>query len=505
MSRDLRTSQRASFGTMGFTRRQMLRVMGLASAAGSVALGSEAYAQSSPPSAPQNVRIGSGEPTPAPTALNARAVLTAGDLRFVGFIRFPSSVGNLWYTHPSLAMRTVAGNRRAFIFGNIPTDNSPVYEFDLPDAPPQQSLESAPTAILRKNWGEIQAGRTLTGGDSRAMGGLYWDASRNALWWSYGAGYVPTSHHPTIGATILNDQSGTFQSYGPWRTQWTSQRTRGAFASLPSAFASAYTAGNSVGVMSHQASGNATSPFGAILSAIKLPDPTSTPPDTVGSTHFTCANQGIILHDLDHPQSRDARYKVCGWNVRYDCSKGTYITPGTQVFGGPEPSAGENDTMNACVWVDLPDKHGLLYFGQLVTTPAGYRASGDPDGLVHMGYGDLGATAKPGSCCHGQDDPFWQATGPFAHYRVPMGWIYNPTDLIASAQGQAALWSRTPATSFQWKSLVPQLADRYASFVWGAGAVFDAPTRRIYALLAHHDTVTSPPWSRPVLMVFEVT
>ena len=53
-----------------------------------------------------------------------------------------------------------------------------------------------------------------------------------------------------------------------------------------------------------------------------------------------------------------------------------------------DKAAGQDDSMLSCAWIDLPDKHGLLYFGQLVTTPVGYTAPGDPDGFVHMWYGD---------------------------------------------------------------------------------------------------------------------
>jgi hypothetical protein len=169
--------------------------------------------------------------------------------------------------------------------------------------------------------------------------------------------------------------------------------------------------------------------------------------------------------------------------------------------------------MNCGVWVDLPDKHGLIYFGQLVTTPVGYRAPGDADGLVHMWYGDPDHASKTGStvagysdhkCCHGQDDPWWQATGTAAHYRVPMAWIYNPDHLIDTAQGRAALWSRTPTSTFQVKTLAPELNSRYPAGVFGAGAVFDPTTRRIYVVLAKHDAVSAAPNPRPVVMVFQV-
>jgi hypothetical protein len=161
--------------------------------------------------------------------------------------------------------------------------------------------------------------------------------------------------------------------------------------------------------------------------------------------------------------------------------------------------------MTSCAWIDLPDKHGLLYFGHLVTTPEGYVAPGDPDGFVHEWYGAplRNDGSAPKTCCHGQDDPFWQATGPGAHYRVPMGWIYNPDDLVATAQKKADLWSRTPTSTFQWRKYVPSLNPRYPSGMW-AGSVFDKVNRRLYALLSRHDEITVPPNPRPVILVFDV-
>jgi hypothetical protein len=257
--------------------------------------------------------------------------------------------------------------------------------------------------------------------------------------------------------------------------------------------------------MASQSSGNGTSPFGAILSGIELPDPARTPPDVASNTHWTIANHGLILHDLAHRQVRDTKFKTCGWAVKYDCREGAVLKTNPGLFGGADPAAGENDTMSSCVWIDLPDKHGLLYFGQLVTTPDGYTAPGDPDGYVHMWYGAPIRTdgSAPLTCCHGQDDPFWQATGPGAHYRVQMGWIYNPTDLVATASKKADLWSRTPTETFQWRSLAPSLNSRYPSGAL-SGAAFDAQTRRIYVVLRHHDKISVPPNARPVLAVFDV-
>jgi hypothetical protein len=110
--------------------------------------------------------------------------------------------------------------------------------------------------------------------------------------------------------------------------------------------------------------------------------------------------------------------------------------------------------------------------------------------------------SAPKTCCHGQDDPYWQATGPGAHYRVQMGWIYNPDDLVTTATRKADLWSRTPTSTFQLKSRGSAFDRRYPA---GAltGAAFDSQTRRIYAAIKQ-DAITVAPNSRPVIAVFDV-
>ena len=476
----------------GVTRRQALStIIGLGAAA--LPLTRSVLEAGQTPAPPRNLRI--------VTSPSSGRLLTPNDLRFAGFYRYPADAGLLYWASCGLTMRRKDGVARLFIQGDH-TEGYPVIELAIPDAAPNPSLGAAPMLSTLRNWGPVPKAQIQTGGSGGfILGGLAWDETRNALWWNYGDAYVPVQHHPNVSATILNDANGTTQSYGPWRTKWVAQRTLGAFCQIPPAFASAYTGGNQIGVMAHMSSGAINSPWGASLSALVLPNPTSTPPDSTSNTHVTIDNRGIILHDADHRQSRDTRYKHEDFNVKYDCAAGVKMTAGTAEWGGPDLGAGTGDTMSACAWVDLPDKQGLLYFGQLVTTPAGYSAPGDPDGMVHMGYAAL--PGSPPQCCHGQTDPFFQATGPWAHYRVPMGWIYNPDDLAATAQGSAALWSRVPTSTFAWKNYVPQLNDRYNSGMFGTGAVFDRATRRIYVSI-RHDGVTVPPHTRSAVLVFEV-
>lgn len=498
-------------GETAMTRREALARLAAVGAVSPWALESGGDMQS--PRRPGDVKI------VGPTAVGVKQVITPGDIRFKGFFRFDVAAGSLWWPGGTLGLRMVNGEPRLFTFGNQ-TDGQrqPLLEFRMMDTPSMEAT-TAPMLPLVRTWGPVGEGRILTGGnpDVFFFGDVQYDVERKGVWWSYGNGYVPIESHPTIGFTSLNDTDGKWKSYGPWRTEWNCQQTRGALVPIPQRFADAYTGGNKLAVSAAMNSGIAHSPFGAILSALRLPDPFTTPADVNGSSHITIGNQGMILHDWRHPQARDLNFRLCGWKVQYDCADGGIIVPTDPVFGGGgaggSAGAGENDTMKTCEWIDLPDKHGLLYFGQLVTTPllldgTLYRAPGDPDGFVHMWYGDPNSKNAPGGsqhCCHGQDDPWWGATGPGAHYRVPMGWIYNPNDLVATAQGKADLWSRTPAHTFQLRpTICPQMHARHSAGAIGASA-FDAERRRVYLLIGGgYDTITVPPNDRPVLMVFDV-
>ena len=476
----------------GVTRRQALStIIGLGAAALPVTRSILEAGQA--PQPPKNLRI--------VTPPSSGRVVTPNDLRFVGFYRFPGDAGSLWWADAGITMRKKDGQTRFFIFGDH-TESSPIIEMTLPNAAPSTAMDSAPLLSVHRNWGPLPGSRIQTGGTGYSLGSLSWDETRNALWWNYGDAYVPVQHHPNFVATVLNDSTGAAVSYGPWRTEWLAQRTLGAMCQIPAAFAAAYTGGHRTAVMAHMSSGAIHSPWGASLSSLELPNPATTPPDTTTNTsHWTIRNRGIILHDIDHRQSRDTRYRYEDFNVKYDCSKGVTMQAGIPLWGGPAPGAGTGDSMHSMVWIDLPDKHGLLYFGMLVTTPSGYSAPADPEGLVHMGYAAL--PGSPPRCCHGQDDPFFGATGPWAHYRVPMGWIYNPDDLVATTTGKAALHSRVPTSTFAWKPYLPWMRDRYAAGIFGRGAVFDAATRRVYATL-RHETATVPPHPRPVILVFEI-
>lgn len=469
-----------------------------------------------------------------------KALLTSADLSLLGFYRFPYATWNLADGGNSLAIRTVGAETRLFTYTY---DGSPVanklLEFVLPtgDAP-STTLASAPRMTYVRDYGNIWANAVPAGSGVAATSGLRWDEALHGIWWHYSDAYAPSpnSYHPTVGFTYINPTTHATTSYGPWRQQEYANSVFGTQVQIPESFANAYTGGKRWGVTSWAHSGYAECQVGCNLIVQDLPDPFTAPADTTAARpyagQYTIGNQRILFHDITHPQARDQNWAICSWSKsgdaghqHYDCRLNNYIDQGPATWSGPVGATyTEEDSASGAVWVDTPTKHGLVFFGQLITTPTGYTPPGGSQ-WVHAWYGNpthasaTGSTAagyEDGKCCHGQGDSWWGATGPGAHYRVPHSWIYDPADLIAPAQGSADPWSVTPTEVKQWTDagdgliswpLVERRSNR-SGFI--SQPYYDAANQLIYVMLRKQDTTSAygnalPSIRQPMVLVFQVS
>jgi hypothetical protein len=366
--------------------------------------------------------------------------------------------------------------------GGLPGDL--VHEVSYPGY--GSSIATAPRAALIRTWGDVYQGKRLVNSANvYPTRGLHW--ANNQLYWSYGDNYnVASNHDPSIGTSVLN-ADGSVQAYGPWRTQEHSQKTRGYMLTVPAWF-TPYTNGSTFGVGAPITSSDLMSPWGAFLDAASLPS-NSTPPDVPGTSHVSMACQQLIYHDINNKQRRDTNYNYCDYNVKYDASQGGYIHAGTPEFT-------LIDTMSAAAWIDLPTKHGVVFLGQLASTLPGFRY-GDGGTTCHVWYG------VP-TCVHGQSGaPVSQGTGPAAGTMVPYLWVYDPADLVQSAQGRVKPWSFDPSSVIPVSSISTMSGPANAWCMFG-GAYFDALTSTLFVSQIAIDWTASPYESQPVVHVFKI-
>jgi hypothetical protein len=429
--------------------------------------------------------VGSEQAVPARPdagAPAAKTVLTQHDFKYAGLFTLPfTGTGvRLGFSNGALAARRVGGELHFFVCGAKP-GGDPVCEVAY--AGQGRDVKTAPRARLVRAWGDIYGSkRLITSTGGIVTRGLCW--ANGQLYWTYGDEYnVAGLHDPSIGSTALN-ADGSMQAYGPWRTEEHSQKTRGYMLQIPDWFRQ-YTGGRAIGVGAPITSGNASSPWGAMLDAVSLPE-SGVRADRPGDTHRSIDCQRLIYHDITHKQRRDTNYKFCGWKTQYDCSKGSFVSPGTPEFNGI-------DMMGAAAWIDLPGKHGVVFLGQLSTAIAGYDYAGDT--VPHYWYG-------PNKCCHGQSGaPVSVSTGDATGSSVPYFWIYDPADLARAAQHKVDPWGFEPAALFAAHTVSPIASRAGALYLFG-GAYFDAESRSLFVSEIFADSLAPEP--QPVIHVFTI-
>ncbi len=195
------------------------------------------------------------------------------------------------------------------------------------------------------------------------------------------------------------------------------------------------------------------------------------------------------------------------------------------------PGHAELNQIRTCIWIETPNKRGLLTLGWLAGLPPGdpeiatILASGsDPDGYPHTAYSDWShATTKEDnaptsqsfgyvntSCCHLQamnpDSPPG-GTGLGAHRRTTTGWIHDTVDLItASIEGNAKHppYSFTPVDNefYAKNTIFPGLREWQAGprGHTGSNAYFNETTKRL--MIPWHRQASSN--TRVVIAVYSI-
>lgn len=435
--------------------------------------------------------------SPRGLRLEDKRLLTPGDFRYLGVFRVPNPNHEFPFSRGAMTARIVNGELRFLLIGTH--SNEACLEISNPGYDPD--FARMPTAALVRNWGDIFQNKRLVGGSLPGEYPMTWGIKwfNNQLYWTYSTAYEGNNWNCCFGTTVLNDATGGATAYGPWRATVHSGMFNGHLTEIPSWFQRAYNVGPLMQIASVHA-GQATAPWGLSLFAFR-PLPNTAPPDPNGA--FATPEQNVrslkvttlALHDIHHPQPRSANYRCCGWTELYDCSKGSSVIDALGVFGGGRglPSL---DWMDTGVWIDLPEKHGILLLGQLVDSIPGYPY---PNGetQAHFWYG-------PDVCCHGHDaKPMYLATGPAASTVVNTGWIVDPRQLGEALQGQRSVYDVLPAHTFQVTAISGfSRVKRGVLYEYG-GMHFDASSRMLY--LVERMAVADGYDPLPVIHVFQVS
>lgn len=461
--------------------------------------------------------------------------LVPGDLTFLGFHKLDQAT-SLQDSDVSIGFRRTGVGEwdiNAFVTGNA-THNGPVQEQALAGAP-NTTVASAPTATLVKQWGNLCAGRTITSDTapigianegSVIWGGMAYraiDATTGYLMQSYGDGYV-NDGYPNIVIHKLNHASGTvIASYGPFKMTSGSEMARAGIIEIPSALQVEF-GGKAYASHGTIKSGIATKPHGVNLEHWDWADPatltasTSKSDPTVQITTTTS-----VRHDFANRQARDTRYRLCGWNVAYDCASGSFQNDGPPTFNAtPSDVAVEGDTIRASVMIRTSglaiEKEGLLCFGNLARKPnsgvyGGTTAStaglGDASGYPHIWYGDPAQNPGVGAwpdCCHGQETVRWDATGPGYAYRMNMGWIYPISQIAQAYAGSITPYGAVPSSDgFEMLSIHSAFAAPIEfDNQFGTQAWFDQQTNRVFVAYQLSDP-SNPGYASPMIAVFQVS
>jgi len=393
-------------------------------------------------------------PIPAPPVPSGKPVLQASDFVYLGAIRMPEEGVDTTYSYGGLTGRMVDGKVHLFVYGNSVALKNPVYELEDPGDGYNQDYRQAPRARLVTNWGDIFHGRQITydaSGVGAASGyfivdDLHWNETTKLLYWTYYDAYNVT-HNPdwAIGASSLDDPAtASSTAYGPWRTVVTDGDGNSFYGPWRCLYLFANPFDNTMMCGSMLISGISASPWGPDAYG-GAPWPTAATPAGFGKPDIKLPNRYLEYYFMagggsDSVDQKDGRLHGRLRSARrvveqpvwedYQLLKNTIVRVNPATNGGVG-SWSDMDYTNDAIWLELANKHGVIYENFL----AGSTVQ-DPNDCVnaaHVWYSNAGNRPPIGACSH--NCPPAGPTGPGTTAAFPAFTIYDPDDLIAVKNG----------------------------------------------------------------------
>ena len=425
----------------------------------------------------------------------SKRVMDSSDFSYLGAMRLPVDLTS--YSRATLAARKVNGQLRFFMTG----ENSGnavanfgcldcVFEFaDTGNYNPNFAL--AQRASVLTQWGDIFQGKRtswLPSGQQIDLqylltSGLFY--KNNRLYWTYFDAYNVSGRLDwCLGLTDLGSSPATMQAHGPWRPNIGVKHAGHWIVEMPD---------GSMGLGATLMSGNVGSSWGPELNG-GCPFPQPNTPAGFGSPDLVVPQKyvqyGYPANDLTPLGAvapghtlpslpRDGNYV---WHNPTESPGGS----GVVVFVNPLLNAGvgswtDLDYVNSCVYIDLPEKHAVLFPGAIATG--------------HLWYG------YPDQCGHGQANPCSGGTGPNATGFEPRWWIYDPDQCLRVATGHLAP-NLTPAFQFNPATTIHPI-QLGCNKVFG-GTYFDRDTRKLYVAAYQADT-SIPGLFLPLIHVYQIS
>jgi len=315
-----------------------------------------------------------------------------------------------------------------------------------------------------RSWGDVYQGRKTDINNTPLANlldtQLYWDDVTQALYWLYCDQYNVTGvNHPVVGCTRFNDQTGAFQSEGPWQLGILPHQTRRVMLRIPADFAAAHLNGRSLALGSiGTSSGNISSSWGPVLASLNSNIGPGVPPYPTTSQ---IGVKKLVGYDYDHRARRTDDYVV---HTSPDMAGGYW----TQMDGY---------SGTGC-WIETATCTGMVFFQM--------RASG------HVWYG------PSENCGHGLSDTSSPGTtGPHCTGSRMMAYVYDPQDFVPVIKGT------TPSHGISASEI-----DMTSKGLWAGqyqranGSFFDAITGRLFVSCMEMDHVGTPVY--PIVNVYQV-
>jgi len=366
---------------------------------------------------------------PSPADPLDRKVLVKDDFEYLGAFALPKKACG-WSTgfgETGIALRRVDGKLR-LLTGSHRYSVDAIYEVEVPGF---SKVENKwPSAKMVREWGDIYHGKNKTKGgkENGWVHGMNYDQESGRLYYSFASWYnIPPTNDPSLSYAVLDDSGA--KSFGPWKASAAlapCQKIRGGTLNIPKWFAERYTQGRTLGLGFGGAySGYSACANGQFLAAAHPPEKEGVDLDALP----------LIDHPPTHPALRNPDYK-------------------TEFPGQSNPMNGVgywgwvDEILGGATWIDLPDKHGVLF-------------------IATMGHGRT-----------------WYEHSDIQADHIEASWfIFNPRDLAAVAQGRQHPWD--PQSTFWKVDYTPRpvagLKNRWRT----PGCAFDATTRTLYVLVLY--------------------